>query len=165
MSDELKEVKKTKKDRYVSKTQFESLEKSVSDLVTLVNEVLSKKETPAQTVTHTVETTTLPNYTTTASTDDGAPQPDDKMPIPPKWRTVVDEVLGQDFGISVSYPDSGSGFKFTIMVPREKSNASSSHWDMYKHDNRTIALDSSQGIDGIKRWCEKIKKNLEVAKQ
>jgi len=92
------------------------------------------------------------------------PVPDDadpnENPIPPAWRKAVDEILGADFGISVSYPNDGSGFLFRIIVPKEKSNASTSHWTMYKTDIRTKSLNNAEGLPGIKQYCELVKRNL-----
>ena len=81
-------------------------------------------------------------------------------PIPPAWRKVVDEVLGTDFGISISYPGDGTGFLFKIIVPKDKSNASKDYLEMYKIDVRTKAINNSEGIGGIRLYCEKVKKNL-----
>lgn len=82
------------------------------------------------------------------------------VPVPPKWRAMVDEILGTDFGLNVIYPDQGSGFMFQILVPKDKSNASKSYLEFYKVDVRTKALAGSEGIDGIKEFCEKVKTNL-----
>src|SRR3990167_7034036 len=50
----------------------------------------------------------------------------DVEPIPTKYRAIVDELLGPEFGINISYPDSG-GFLFKIIVPMNLSNASLAH--------------------------------------
>ena len=83
-----------------------------------------------------------------------------KMPIPPDWRKMVDEILGMDFGIDIVYPQSGSGFLFKIIVPAEKSNASQSYKEFYKVDIRTKAISYSDGIEGIRKFCELVKVNL-----
>jgi hypothetical protein len=89
------------------------------------------------------------------------PEQPDQSPVPPKWRAMVDEVLGVDFGINVVYPDSGNGFLFKIIVPAEKSNADKSYIEYYKTDIRTKSLSYSDGIDGVKRFCELVKRNLQ----
>lgn len=89
-----------------------------------------------------------------------AEQPD-KSPVPPKWRAIVDEVLGTDFGINIVYPDQGSGFLFKVIVPKEKSNAAKDYLEMYKVDVRTKAVSYQDGIEGVKQFCERIKKNLQ----
>jgi hypothetical protein len=90
----------------------------------------------------------------------------DKLPIPPGWRRLVDEILGPEFGIDVSYPDNnGSGFKFTIIVPDEKSNMSEPYRKMYRVDKRTKALSNSEGIDGVRKYCELVAQNLGIKKK
>ena len=84
----------------------------------------------------------------------------EKMPVPPAWRKMVDEILGLDFGIDVVYPQTGSGFLFKIIVPAEKSNASDSHKEFYKVDIRTKAVSYSDGVEGIRKFCEMVKTNL-----
>ena len=85
----------------------------------------------------------------------------EKIPVPPAWRKMVDESLGMDFGIDVVYPQSGSGFLFKIIVPAEKSNMSKDYKEFYKVDIRTKAINYNEGIEGIKKFCENVKKNLE----
>jgi hypothetical protein len=84
---------------------------------------------------------------------------DFETPIPPQWRSVVDEVLGEDVGMMISYPDNG-GFKFTLSIPREKSNVGDEHWKMFNHDWRTKMLNPSEGIAGVRKHCELVKQNL-----
>ena len=78
----------------------------------------------------------------------------------PEWRKIVDEILGPDFGIQVSFDKDGADMKFTIVVPKEKSNAPRDYLEYYKHDWRTISLNPAQTGVGVRQWCEKIKRNL-----
>jgi hypothetical protein len=82
--------------------------------------------------------------------------------INPKWVQLKNEILGKDFEIDASYPDSGSGFRIRVIVPREKSNASESHWGFYKHDIRSKSINDSDGPDGIKNFFMKVAKNLGI---
>ena len=91
------------------------------------------------------------------------PNPD-KMPIPPAWRKMVDDTLGIEFGIDIVYPQAGSGFLFKIIVPTEKSNATEAHKEFYKVDIRTKAISYSDGIEGIKKFCELVANNLSKSK-
>ena len=70
-----------------------------------------------------------------------------------------------DFGIDVVYPQSGSGFLFKVIVPTEKSNMSDSHKDFYKVDVRTKAINYNEGTDGIRKFLEGVKNNLERKQQ
>lgn len=92
------------------------------------------------------------------------PEKSDKSPVPPKWRQVVDEILGPDFGINVVYPDTGNGFLFKLIVPLDKSNADKAYLELYKVDIRTKSLSYSDGIDGVRKYCELVKSNLKVNK-
>ncbi|RJO60385.1 hypothetical protein C4544_05160 [candidate division WS5 bacterium] len=85
--------------------------------------------------------------------------------IPPKWREIVNKILGEDFGIKVVYPDSGSGFLFKIIVPESKSNMTETHRMRHKTDVRTKALGYSDAISGIQVFCEKIAVNLGMKKR
>lgn len=78
----------------------------------------------------------------------------------PEWRKIVDEILGPDFGIMVNFDKDGSTMKFTIIVPKDKSNAKQDYMEFYKHDYRTIALNPAATGIGVRQWCERIKRNL-----
>lgn len=82
--------------------------------------------------------------------------------IPVEYRQIVDSTLGKEFGIRISYPSKGSGFIFRVVVPREKSNASDFHYEMYKEDIRSKALAGGEGSDAIKLFCERVAKNLNI---
>lgn len=84
--------------------------------------------------------------------------PDDETPIPPAWKKLVVEILGEDFSCELNLPASG-GTIFKVIVPREKSNASQMHWTMFKRDIRSKELGNT-GEKGVKEWCLKVRKNL-----
>jgi hypothetical protein len=85
--------------------------------------------------------------------------------IPAEYRQMVDEVLGKDFGIRISYPSKGSGFIFRVIVPKDKSNASDFYYEMYKEDVRSKALSGGEGSDVIRLHCERIARNLGIDKR
>ena len=92
--------------------------------------------------------------------EDGSPV--DKR-VPPQWRKIVDDLLGKEFGAEVTYPKSG-GTKFTVIVPRDKSNAPAFYWEShinpeFRLDRRTAQV-GNRGIEGVSEWCNKIKLNL-----
>jgi hypothetical protein len=86
----------------------------------------------------------------------------DAPPIKRKWRSIVDAVLGTDFGINVSYSGAG-GMIFRVIVPRDKSNADNAYFSLYHNDVRSkvIALGGNED-EAIKMWCKKIKQNLVI---
>src|SRR3990167_8302433 len=85
----------------------------------------------------------------------------DAEPIPAKYRAIVDELLGSEFGVNISYPDSG-GFLFKIIVPMELSNASTAHKEFYKCDIRTKSIPHSEGLGGVRKYVEKVANNLKI---
>lgn len=89
--------------------------------------------------------------------DDAGPDTESE-PVSPKWRKQVETILGPEFGCEINHADDG-GVKFTVIVPREKSNATQDHWDMYKADRRTIEV-SRTGLEGVKQYCLRIRANL-----
>ena len=89
--------------------------------------------------------------------EEGGPN-SERVQIPPSYRKHIDEILGTDFECEFELSASGSQ-KFTIVVPKEKSNMSKSYKDMFKTDRRTKELKGT-GADGVKIWCLKIRGNL-----
>ena len=87
----------------------------------------------------------------------------DETPMNPNWKKIVNQVLGSEFDCEASYPKSG-GVLFKVIVPKNKSNASQSYWEMNKRDVRTKEIGHT-GSEGVKKWCELIKKNLARTKQ
>lgn len=141
LDDEL-ETKGEKGDDRVAK-----LENTVSEMMDMMKRVLEGQKKPE------VEM----NLVKSAGPAD---EEVDRSPVPPRWRKLVDDILGKDFGLNVVYPESGSGFMLKIVVPLEKSNAAADHLEFYKTDIRTKAIKYSDGIDGVKKYLELIKKNL-----
>ena len=133
--------------RYATKEDVNSINASIAKLT----EILTQPS-PALGITR---------QTTVATNTEVNSEELDKSPIPPSWRKIVDDILGPDFGINVHYPSEGGGFLFSIVVPLEKSNATKDYIDMYKVDIRKKALSYNEGIDGVKRYCELVKRNLQ----
>lgn len=134
--------------KYVTQDQFSKLENTVNEALSVI---LSRLEAPK------VEQKTQEVLEA---------KPDNRM-MNPEWRKAVKEILGSDFECEVSYPQTG-GINFTVIVPREKSNASKSHWESFKNqdlaqDRRTKPIGNS-GLEGVIKWCELIKLNLKNTK-
>jgi len=150
-----KEVKKILKEKeYASKDSMDRLTEVVMGVVKSVDNLIDGLVKPVPEITGTVEPA---KPTPMAEAEVGGVE---KMPIPPAWRKMVDEILGLDFGIDIVYPQTGSGFLFKIIVPEEKSNASDSYKEFYKVDIRTKAVSYTDGVEGIRKFCEAVKVNL-----
>jgi hypothetical protein len=81
--------------------------------------------------------------------------------IPKSYRDAVREILNQKFTPSIQYSQDAPTFQFTVLVPREYSNASGAHWAMYKEDRRARVINNSDGPQGVKQWLELVYNNLE----
>lgn len=140
-----KTVEKT--EEFVSKKDFDSAIGSITDLL---KEVLAPKPEEVKTSEH---------FEAVKKEDERSTKPDGNY-VPPKWRETVDNILGKDFGVNVSYPEAGAGFIFKIIVPNEKSNASKAYLDFYKTDVRSKSINNSDGANGVEEFCIKVAKNL-----
>ena len=141
---------------FATKNSVELLEKSMIQLANLVKVAIdkidesSRKQSPV---------TINPESSFKGGTE-VLDAPPDKDHVPPKWRELVRQQLGEKVGIQVVYPDTGSGFLFKLHIPRELSNAPKSYWDMYHHDIRTKAIGYAEGVEGIKKFVLLVKRNL-----
>lgn len=147
--------------KLVRKDDFDKLVGVVSELAKAVNDLKEAKQEIKGTADMSKVKDSSPQIPAVSPNIEIEENKSDKMPIPPTWRKLVDESLGMDFGIDVVYPQTGTGFLFKIIVPSEKSNMSKDYKEFYRVDIRTKALAPSEGIDGIRKFCEAVKKNLE----
>ena len=135
---------KNKKAEFVTKDQFEGLEKSVLSLVEMVRERITPPAVKAVSITPPVASEGESDY----------------IEVNPHWRKVVNEVLGSDFDCQILYPKSG-GIQFTVIVPINKSNAPKEYLERHKTDRRTREI-GNRGIEGVKEHCLRIKQNLGI---
>ncbi len=100
--------------------------------------------------------------------------------IDPKTIAIVDETLGEDFGIDISPNKDNPGFLFTILVPKRLSSvAINTHpvllangeprkdekgvpvfEDYWPGDRRSRQIASWQNFDAIKEHCEKVRAHI-----
>ena len=158
--------------RYASKTDINQLAEALTQIAKTVDDLAQKQANPViieKIIPEIAGTADMSKIKESTSVQTPVMKPTDeeiiagieKIPVPPAWRKMVDEFLGMDFGIDVVYPQAGSGFLFKIIVPAEKSNMSKDYKEFYKVDIRTKAINYNEGIDGIRKFCEGVKKNLE----
>ncbi len=144
---EIKKVEEPKKEKAVSKKEFSALETKVNEGFDAIMNLLQNMQapTPAQPVAPVKE----------------AAGTDAETPVPPAWRQLVEDILGEDFDCEFSLPESG-GSIFRIIVPKAKSNAPQMHWQYHKRDVRSKELGNT-GVKGVKEWCLLVRKNLTAA--
>ena len=104
-----------------------------------------------------------------------------RIGVDDKIVKIVDEVLGQDFGIEVTPREGQPGLNFTLLVPRRLSNIEESTRPIkgedgeyiidpktkmakqetyWPGDQRTRAIAAHQSYDSIKEHCEKVRSYL-----
>ena len=83
------------------------------------------------------------------------------IPVPREWREAVDTILNKKFGVEVDYNADTPTFGFSILVPKEYSNASKPHWETFHEDRRTRVIENAQGAGGVKQWVERVYNNFD----
>lgn len=82
------------------------------------------------------------------------------FPIPVEYQEIVDTLLNKKFKVDIGYLADAAAFSFSILVPREYSNASQSHWDTYKEDKRTKVIQNAYGANGVREWVLHVYENF-----
>lgn len=83
-----------------------------------------------------------------------------KSYLPPAYRKIVDGVLSKDFGAEVTDFEDRTDFMFTIVVPDKYSSVSKEDRDRGVQDRRSRMISRALGENGIKEWCQLVRKNL-----
>lgn len=131
--------------QFVTVERFDSLEKSVGDLVELIKSGQLKTAAPA------VAETPLEKEIRKAG-----PAQD---PVPPQWAEKAQEHLGEALDhCEVTYLK-GGGTVFTIVVRESHSNAPKEYLARYGADRRSKEV-GTEGIAGVEEWCKLVAQNL-----
>ena len=127
-----------------------------------MNEVLEKLvQDKIDETSKTISSTTKLNTTqATASVAEALTSSATSNPIPLEYRQIVDDVLNKSFGVEINPRSDLPAFEFVVKVPKKYSNAPNSHWEMYKSDNRPRVISYSDGLLGVRQWCEKVFDNF-----
>ena len=128
--------------------RFESIENSilkVVDLVSKANQTPKEKE-----VTKVVEAEKK-----SAEANDAY-----KEPVHPEWLADAKLKIGEALDhCEVDYPKNGNP-RYTVVIKKEFSNASSSHLEYYKIDRRTVPV--INGLEDVKKWNSLVAQNLKL---
>lgn len=84
---------------------------------------------------------------------------DDDRKVPYEWRELVNTLLNKNFGCEIEGAD-GVSFQFSVIVPKQYSNASPQHWETYKEDRRSQVIPAALGANGVREWVTKIYENF-----
>lgn len=138
--------------QFVTKEEFNELQSSIGDLVGLVKQSMAESAEAKTIAANKVEETPLEKEVTKA-------RPDYVEPVNPEWQDKAEEILGDALDhIEAKHLRTG-GLIFTVVIKKEKSNASESYLAEFKTDRRSKEI-GAEGIGGVENWCKLIKQNL-----
>lgn len=120
--------------------------KGVEDKTTNIS--IPTKDTPTV-------STTLPKPVTPP-----VPVIEETYPVPTEYRTIVNQMLNQKFGIKIEPMTDRPSFMFTIVVPKEYSNMPENAYKDAGADLRTRVISYGEGIHGVRAWVERVAGNL-----
>lgn len=90
-----------------------------------------------------------------------APSVETTTHIPRQYQEAVNTILNDKFKIEIDYPDDSPTFAFSVLVPKEYSNAGEQHWVAYGEDRRTRVVNNADGVAGVKQWVQKVYDNFD----
>lgn len=129
---------------------------------------------------HTIETKGADEFKKGANPDDIEAAASTREGVDPKISSIVDEILGSDFGVRITSDDERPGFLFTILVPErlspverserpvlgedgkyEKDEYGASVMEQYfPEDRRSRVISSTASYDAIREHCNRIRANI-----
>lgn len=81
-------------------------------------------------------------------------------PVHPEWLKDAQAKIGEALDhCEVDYPKNGNP-RYTIVIKKEFSNASTSHMDFYKIDRRTVPV--INGLESVKAFNSLVAQNLKI---
>lgn len=81
-------------------------------------------------------------------------------PVHPEWLSDAKLKIGEALDhCEVDYPKNGNP-RYTVVIKKEFSNASSSHLEYYKIDRRTVAV--TNGLESVKTFNSLVAQNLRL---
>lgn len=82
------------------------------------------------------------------------------IPIPYDFREAVESTLNKKFGIDIEYKQETAAFAFSILVPKEYSNAGEPHWQANGEDRRTRVIQNAMGVNGVREYAQLVYENF-----
>ena len=79
--------------------------------------------------------------------------------LPQQYQVIFEEYFDVNDGFTAQM-DFNSNITFTITVPIKFSNITEAYRDFYHEDKRTVVLNQGDIEGGIRKWCDKVAKNL-----
>tara|TARA_R100000789_G_C3019551_1_gene153239 strand:- start:1923 stop:2468 length:546 start_codon:yes stop_codon:yes gene_type:complete len=157
-TEEKKETKEEKKTNAILKTQKEILktQKGTNKALNTIAGSLTKLVDIQQNAPKKEEEKMEPEKGKEAEMDETYP----KTYFPPKYRDIMDEMLGKDFEGRVTDFDDRTEFQFDVFIPKEYSSLSQEDKEKGVKDVRTRIIPRALGENGVRDWCKLIRTNL-----
>ena len=83
-------------------------------------------------------------------------QAENYFPVPVDYVETVDLVLNKSFQIKCEPLKDSPAFIFTVTVPDKYSSLPAPHRSMGLKDDRVKVITYSDGVTGVRLWCEKV---------
>lgn len=80
--------------------------------------------------------------------------------MPPKFRTIIDTILSPEFKARIMDFADRTEFQFDIFVPEKFSSVSKEDREKGVEDVRTRIIPRALGENGVREWCEIVRRNL-----
>ena len=139
-------------EKLVSHEEFDGLKKEVSEgFSTIVNLIKEKPKTVEES-----------KKVDAKKANDKTAEPNDAYlePVHPDWIADAKAKIGEAVDhCEVDYPKNGFP-RYTVVIKKENSNASSSHLQYYKVDRRTVAV--ANGFETVKQFNSLVAQNLKL---
>lgn len=83
-----------------------------------------------------------------------------ESPVPPRFREIVDEVLGSEFGLKCYTFRDNTDFQIDIQVPEKYTSMPKQERGPDFVDVRSKIINRALGETGVRDWAKKIRANL-----
>ena len=132
---------------------IDTLVTDVKALITRVDALLEKRETPPEVITPSPAPVPEPVAKAVTKTET-------QFPIPLEFREVVETILNKLFEIDIKYLSDQAAFEFYVRVPKKYSNAGDKHWEMFGEDCRSKVIINAYGAAGVREFIMQIYNNF-----
>ena len=175
--------KSTSKKKTEKKTETSSVDKAMEQIVGMVSDMKNEVSALSKRV-KTIETGGAEDFKEGAKAEDIERRRADRDNIDPRIVKIVDEMLGEDFGIEVKPDGDRPGFLFTLVVPQRLSSLEVKQRpkrvsdesgpkgyakgpdgevimeEYFPEDRRSRTISSLQSYDAIRKHCELVRSNI-----
>lgn len=142
-------------------------EMQMEQMLNMMSNLVQSNEALAQRIEAIENKTVAPTVTTATLVQEVKPfdpkLEDETYPstyVPAKWRTMIDEILGKEFGFTVNDFEDRTDFQINIFVPAEYSSLRKEEREAGVQDVRSKIITRAMGENGVREWAQKVRFNL-----